>query len=649
MSLITRLDRPMPPQNTDRIVLHAQRFRRAADAQRPWAEKARKCTDYLEGRQWSAEDLAKLATQKRPALVLNKIRPLVNLIVGYHITNRVAEKCMPGLDGQGTAEQSAVMTQVLGQIDDAQEMPYVDSSVFLDGIVAGRGYYRHDMDFEKNLLGEVRVRAQDPFATYLDPDGLEYDLNSGSFMMTTRMVSIEEIEFFYGGAIAAMLGPFLQAGGVSSGMPSSWVGLPDEVTPPRTFSEVTEQFGLNAYADFFHDFLDASRKSIRLLDIEHYVRVKRWFFVDLEAGLTRPVPDEWDMPKIEKVLAWCQEQGQPVAVQQRMTRRLRNTHMIGDVIAYDEWSHFDTMSLTPFFPYFRRGVAQGMVEHLLDAQDEVNKRRSARLNIIGRSSAGGWMYPKGSLDAQQKRNLEMWGSTPGVQVEYDSKGDKLAKPEQLNVQASPMGMAQLEQEAEDDLKQISGINDSTLGMIDQAVVSGAAIERRQRQTIVGQEHLLANFRRTKGMCGRKKIELVQKFYTEERIIRRIGKGSNPVEIAVNQRTAAGIINDLSMGSFALQVDETPLSKTYMEAQFEELQALKAGGMPVPDDFLIDASSIARKEEMKIAVAEQRAAQQAMAMAGAEMTDGGGGGPGGSNTGPDGGSLPAGPEPGGPIV
>jgi hypothetical protein len=641
---IIPLQRAIPQQDANRILLHAGRFRRASDAQRPWAETAKKCTDYLEGRQWSAADLAKLASEKRPALVINKIRPLINLVLGYFINNRTDCTFMPGFDGTGTTEIAQALTHIERQTSEMSEMSFVDAEVFLDGITTGRGFYDSRLSFKKNMLGTVTARGQDQFSTYLDPDAQEYDLNTGNFVMTSRWVSPEEVEWAYGKTICEMIGGFMQAGGVRSGMPLSLSGSSDEISPVRRFGMEEDDSQGWAYADYFHDFIDAARKSLRLLDIQHYVRTRRWFFVDLETGDRRPVPDHWTKTQIERSLAWASERGAPMVVKEDMTRRLRWTHMIGDVIAYDAWAPYDTFTLTMFAPYFRRGFTQGMVEPLLDSQDEINKRRSARLNIVGRSANGGWIYAKGALTEEQKRNLERHGSTPGVQVEWDSKDGKLPPPSVIQPSTTPVAMAQLEQEADDAVKEIAGINDAALGMIDQAVVSGAALERRQRQTIIGLESYIANFRRTKALVGVKHLELYQQHYTEQRIVRYTGPGRTPIQQIINQRTAAGIVNDISIGTYAIDITDTPLSKTFLEAQFEELLNLKQMGMPIPDDFLIDASSVPRKEELKMALSQAR---QMAAAQGMPAEDAGGAGPGGSRVGPDGGSMPSGGEPGAP--
>jgi hypothetical protein len=56
--------------------------------------------------------------------------------------------------------------------------------------------------------------------------------------------------------------------------------------------------------------------------------------------------------------------------------RIRHTVTAADVVLYDDWSPYETMTVVPYFAYFRRGKTMGMVEDLLDPQREVNKRRS---------------------------------------------------------------------------------------------------------------------------------------------------------------------------------------------------------------------------------------------------------------------------------
>ena len=601
----------LPGQDVHSILLHADRFNRGAHALQRWSPDAKRCVDYVEGRQWREEDLRKLAKENRPALVINKIIPLVKTVLGFFINNQTEIKFMPGHTGVGTEEIAETLSHVEKQISEANQLPYVDTEAYMDGLMTGRGFIDDRLSFLENDLGETVTRAQDPFATYIDPDAESYDLNKTSnFIMTTQWTSLDEVEYYFGKKAMTLVQPWMQ-GGNFSGFPSSLYDGTEETTPWRRFGG-DEDWNQGFYMTYFNNFwewVDRQRKQIRLLDIQHYVRCRRWFFVDLETGDRSAVPDHWDGERVKKVLYWAQANGAPMVVQPRQARRLRHTIMIGDVLVYDRWSPYKTFTITPFFPYFRRGETRGMVHDLLGPQDEINKRRSARLNIINRASSGGWKVPKGSLTPTEKTKLEIEGSSAGYIMEYETRDGKLPPPEAIVPGIPPHAMQQMEDESEDDVKQISGVNDSLLGQIDAANASGRAVEARQRQGVMGLELFQQNWRRTKELQGRRHLELVQDHYTEERVIRARGERQKDQNTTIiNERSATGIMNNVSLGTYSVVIDETPLSASFLDGQFNEMMRLKELGVPIPDDHLVEVTSLPRKAELTQLLAAARQTQ-----------------------------------------
>ena len=604
------LSKRLPPFNVDLILLMADRFNRSAQALSLWSPTAKKAVDYFEGKQWSAAELAKIGREGRAALVINKIQPLVRMVLGFHLSNLTDVRFMPGHDGSGTGDIAQALTHVEKSLAQINDLPFIDAEVYLDGLLTGRGYWDDRLDFRKNDLGMVATRAEDPFSVYPDADAQSYDLNTGNYLFTSRWTSIDEIEYYFGPQASTMLSPWVGNGSFVN-VPANLYDYYEELTPWRRFGgeEDTLDAFWNGYFDNFWDWVDTARKNIRMIDCQHYVRVKRWFFVDLETGDAKPVPDHFSPEKVRRIMFWAQDQGAPLVIKPMRTRRLRQTTMVGDVIVYDRWSPYDTMTITPYFPYFRRGKTRGMVEDLMDPQDEVNKRRSARINIIGRSSNGGWIFEKNVLSNRERNNLKHNGSAPGLILEWDSQGGTYPEPKQIIPGVAPIAMTQLEQEAEDDLKEISGISEAALGQIDAANASGRAVEARQRQSVVGLEGFRHNWSRSKKMQGRKHLNLVQNHYTEERVVRVMGENkSNPQEVIINQRTATGIINNLSVGIYDVSIDESPLNASFLEGQFNEMLRLKELGFPVPDEWMIDASTMPRKDELK-ALMEQIRQQQ----------------------------------------
>ncbi|MRR49363.1 MAG: hypothetical protein EG825_00370 [Rhodocyclaceae bacterium] len=598
--------RQLPVQpSQEMVLLMAERFQRDQSAMGQWATDAKRCVDFFEGKQWDEEALRKMELEGRPALTFNKIGPLVRLILGYHRNNRTDLKYLPAFDGTGSQVVSEALTKIVKQISEESDKEYIDTEVFLDGLVTGRGYYDYRLDFENNDYGEIAVRAKDPFSIYPDCEADQYDLNGGNRITEARWVNLDEIEFTYGKAAAMMIWGFVHRGGYGGGIPFSLAEMMEEVTPWRTFGGANENdatFGIHSY---IANCYDLARKNIRLIDSQHYVRAMTRVFLDLETGRREKIPDSWDGNKINKVLAWMEErclskgQQNPFRVVTRPMRRVRWTTMVGDIVVHDGWGPYETFSIVPFFPYFRRGKTRGMVDDLIDPQLEINKRRSAQIDIITRTAHSGWMYHENGLSEEEKQNIEENGAMPGVNIKW--RGDPAMKPERISPATPPMAMERLEEKATSDLKEIAGINDSALGQLDR-VQSGRAIEARQRQSVLSVQTYMDNMSRTQKMCGRKSLEMIQNHFIEERTFHILSDEAKITPITINLRQATGdIMNDVTVGNYTVNIDETPLSASFMSAQMDEMLSLvEKGLLPAAAimDVAIDISSLPKKEVLK---------------------------------------------------
>lgn len=598
--------------NADSVLLMADRYSRASNGMAEWAREAKTCVEFVEGKQWAAEALAKLDSESRPAFTFNKIAPLVRLVVGYHRNNRVDAKFLPGYDGSGTQDAAEALTHICKLISELNKEPYIDTEVFLDGIISGRGYYDSRMCFENNILGEIEIKAKDPFSIKLDPEGDTYDVNQHTFVIEDRWVSADEVEYTYGQQAGMLIAPMIRGGGYAGGIPSSINDLSQDIAPWRTFGgergDIMESYLANVY--------DNTRKNVKLVDCQHYKRVMQRCVIDLETGAKEPIPDHWDKQKIDKVMHWAKQkyaakqQANPLRVAVLPVRRVRWTTMVGDLIVFDAWSPYETYTITPFFPYFRRGKTRGMVEDLLDSQREINKRRSSQIDAVCRTAHSGWMTHKSGLSQEQKENIERNGASPGINIEW--QGEAYQKPERIQAAAPPMAMERLESKASEDLREISGINESALGQNDN-VQSGRAIEARQRQATISIQMYMDNMSRSKESLARKKLELIQNHYTEERVYRTQGDDGKNKIITINKRHTSGeIANDITSGRYSIAINETPLSASFASAQFDEMMQLAEKGiLPMTHSVksaIIDASSIPQKEVIKRELTESAQTQ-----------------------------------------
>lgn len=602
----------LPPENPELVRKTSLRWLRAAGPHNKWAKKAKQCTEFLEGQMWTEEELAVMRDIKRSALTINKIAPLWRLVMGYQSSNRMDVTYLPTSDSQSSEDVAQVLTMMYKSEAGRCDLKFLDSEVFGDGLTTGRGFWDLRLCFEDNDFGEVKVKVDDPFNTYIDPDCGTYGLEEGAaYVISSPWVQIDEIESLYGAAAAEAV-QCLTSPTHSSNM-LAFLGESD-VSPQRFFGSYADDKAMNNWTDVYHtDFVDRQAKRIRLVDSQYKVTSVKPCFVDLETGAKEPVPDEWMLPenhhKIEKSLAYAEKLGNPLKVVIRPVKRVRWTVSCADILLFDGWSPYDSYTKIGYFPYFRRGQTRGMIDDLIDPAREINKKRSVIVDILNRNANSGWMYEAETLDPEQEENLHRYGSAPGVNVKWKRSGPNSQEPHRIEPGGYPQGLDRLEEKAAIDLHEISGINESALGQLDQ-VQSGRAIEARQRQAVLSIQMYSDNFSRSKKQQGRKFLECFQKHYTEERVYRILGEDSQMVKYEINKKMMTGMnsvtrLNDITVGKYSVDVEETPISATFKQGQFEEtmmlLEKLGPIGMALAQtspELIIDQTSLPRKEDWK---------------------------------------------------
>ena len=660
------LSKREPFTNLDVVYEQMEVWLRDREPHRVWAEQAVRSVNYMRGQQWEEDVVRYLKAQGRPHLTFNRIRPLARLLIGYYLQNRSDVRFMPGNDAIATQDIAEAITKTLKQIDEASYYRWTESNIFVDGLGSGRGYLEMRLGFDDNEFGTVEQQDIEPFSVYIDCDAGTYDLSRHNHVTVNRYMSLEDIAMAYGGDVAANIRN--RVGNASTVAPEGMItgGYEDEVAPSR-------YFGLNDYlrntsndfqyisgvGTFVNEHVDRQRKILRVLDRQHRKLKRVRFMVDWQTGDKVVIPDYWPDERIAYTLQQMQAQGFQMGVKEGHTRQWRWTVTCLDTVLFDDWSPYEEPTIVGFYPYFERGVTPSFAHDLLDPQDEVNKRRSALILAVMSASNPGWIYEEGALAPEYEDALENEGSRPGVILKWRQARPGMAEPKRIQPGMPPQGLRLLEREAQDDMKEISGVNDSAMGLVDK-VQSGRAIEARQRQAIVTHEIAFDNMKQTRELRGRKALQLIQRFYTQQRLVRIIGEDGADQMSWINAMTTAGtLLNDVTLGRYRISIDETPMSATFQAAQFDEMMSMVEKGLLPPEmaDILIQLSTVPRKDEIIARLNQARQMQQMAAMGGMMPpgAPGAAGPPGGPGVPTMGGGPPpmmAGPpgmSPGGPLM
>lgn len=578
-----KASRLTPGEQQDLAARQWDRYARARDnGHLEYIYLAKKCDAYYRGDQWDEMDVAALEAEGRPALTINTILPTVNTVLGEQSTRRADVKFKPRRGGDG--EVAHTLTKLYMQIADNNKLDWVEQQVFSDGLIMdGRGYFDVRMDFSDHVEGEIRITAKDPLDILIDPDAKEYDPKTWNEIFETKWMTLDEIEEVYGKKKAEEL-RFIAENGNSFG---------------RDSIEYEEnRFGdLDATADYLgagipgdDDYRNV--KALRVIERQHRRVARVDCFVDPDTGDQRDVPEEWSDAKAKKFAKQYN-----MSIITKTKRKVRWTVTCDKVVLHDDWSPYASFTIVPFFAYFRRGRPFGMVRNLLSPQEQLNKIASQELHIVNTTANSGWMVESGSLIGMTADDLEEHGAETGLVLEYN-RGS--TPPVKIQPNQIPTGLDRIAQKAALNIKTISGINDSMLGT-DSAEVSGVAIQAKQNRGAIMIQVPLDNLRKARQYLAEKMLEMIQGFYTEQRVI-QVTNESDPMQpreaMIINEMTPEGrIINDLTIGEYDVVVATAPARDSFDETQFAEALNLRQVGVAIPDDAIIEYSHLARKGEL----------------------------------------------------
>lgn len=547
-----------------------------------YVEMAKKCDAYYRGDQWDAADIAALDAEGRPALTINTILPTVNTVLGEQSTRRADIQFKPRRGGD--AEVAHTLNRLYMQIADNNKLDWVEQQVFSDGLILdGRGYFDVRMDFSDHVEGEIRISAKDPLDILPDPDAKDADPKTWSEVFETKWMTLDEIEELYGKKKAGTL-QFIAENGNSYGRDS----IEYEETRFGDVDSTNDYLGAGIPGDDEYRTV----KALRVIERQHKRITRIDCFVDPNTGDQREVPEAWNDRKAKK---FAKEYG--LSIITKTKRKVRWTVTCDKVVLFDDWSPYNDFTIVPYFAFFRRGRPFGMVRNLLSPQEQLNKIASQELHIVNTTANSGWMVESGSLVGMTVDDLEEHGAETGLVVEY-ARGTN--PPLKIQPNQIPTGLDRISQKAALNIKAISGINDSMLGT-DSAEVSGVAIQAKQNRGAIMIQVPLDNLRKTRQYLAEKVLNLIQTFYTEERII-QVTNEDDPLkpreEMVINQQTPEGrIINDLTLGEYDVIVATAPARDSFDEVQFAEALNLRQVGVAIPDDAIIEYSHLARKGEL----------------------------------------------------
>ncbi len=551
-----------------------------------WVERARQYDDYYVGEQWDEAVKNVLDAQRRPTNTINLVLSTVNAVVGEYIKTRQDISFTPM--GKGANQETANSLRFLfKQIALNNKSEQKEKQMFLDGLIQDRGYVYYWLDFSDNIEGEIREEILEPTDIILDPGAKDYDPETWAEVYISRWMTPEEIGSMYG---------------------AEFKNKVDLAAANGTFGhDSIEWEAPNFGGDFFQTevFFEQTQeeikrvKRVRVIERQYKKLTRTAFFVDVETGDMRRVPEGWSR---ERMMNFATEIG--LTILWKPERRVRQTITADRVLLHDGWSLFNRFSIVPFFPFFRRGRPFGLVKNLISPQDMLNKVTSQELHVVNTTANSGWIFKAGSLVNMDADDLLTQGAKTGLVLEWDGED----KPEKIQPNQIPTGLDRISDKAGIFFREISGVSAAQLGS--ERSDSSKALDSRKQGGLEQREIIFDNLDLTRKLRAELMLEIIQSYYTETRLIQVFSKNEDGDEIqqelAVNQPVAVSdgmggvaeqIKNDLTLGEYSVVITQIPRRETFDESVFDQALQMRELGVNIPDFVLLENSALPNRDEL----------------------------------------------------
>ena len=540
-----------------------------------FVEKADKCERFFAGDQWDPVDVTALRQVRRPALTINKIISTMSTVMGEQIYNRSETSYRPRSGAPDEVAQA--LTKVYKQISDNNQLDWKRSDMFTDGIITSRGFLDMRIGYNDSMQGEVVIENLSPKNVIIDPDGEQIDPDTWNELFITKWVTADDIAILFNKEDAEILRNREQ-----SFFPYGYDSI----------SAFRDRFGERINPMYVGGDYDNSSvlRNIRLIERQHRTLDRQKHFVSPETGDMRAIPAEFDR---DKIAFFVEKFGFQVTT--KLVHRIRWTVIADNVKLHDDWSPYRHFTVVPYFPFFRRGNTIGLVENLLGSQELLNKVSSQELHVVNTTANSGWKVKTGALTNMSTEELEQRGAQTGLVLELNSIEDA----EKIAPNQVPQGLDRISYKAEEHIKSISGVNDAMQGF-SREDVAAKAIDKNKQSGSTGMAKPLDSLVRSDYILARNMVDLIQEFYTEERLI-TITKDSHTGEqetVTVNGMTPEGTIaNDLTLGEYDVVTTSVPHRETMEDSQFDQAVAMKEMGVAIPDSVIIQSSRLLNKNEI----------------------------------------------------
>lgn len=182
--------------DSEELFKYRKWFRAAVESWQRWRDEAKEDYEFLAGKQWSDKELKIFEKEKRAVLVINRIKPLINILSGWQRMNRFDISFLPRTEDD--LKHCEVRAGVTKYILDRCDYENKESTVFLDTATGGIGWFGVKYKFDAEIgKGDAVIERVSPFDMYVDPEAHELDFSDAKFICRAKWADKGDLKKIY--------------------------------------------------------------------------------------------------------------------------------------------------------------------------------------------------------------------------------------------------------------------------------------------------------------------------------------------------------------------------------------------------------------------------------------------------------------------
>ena len=521
-----------------------------------WMKEAKDAYDLVAGHQWSEEDRAVLEEMNRPAVVFNRVGPVIDSVCGTEVNNRQQVQFIPRQAGDSGVNE--LLTGAAQWVRDNCDAEDEESDAFFDVCVCGLGWTETRMDYTDEQEGQVLIERVDPLSMRYDPAAKKRNLGDARWVQREEWMTKEEIESTWPES-----DELIEEQGLGTDE--------DNITQPHDAT--------NAWL-YKRDAIAYDPKSGKFLVIHH-----QWFTLECYYRVADPSTGqviEIDEERYEKI----EEQTAKLGMQLQSVKQTRKVYkqafisggtVLEKGLAPSQKGGFTFKAMTGKRDR-NTNTWYGLVRSMSDPQRWSNKFFSQILHIINSNAKGGLMVEDGATDNPRKLEAD-WAKADSIVTFNDgaiSGGKVMNKPNP----PYPVGPEKMMEFSIQSIRDAAGVNLEQLGQANRAQAGYLEAQRKESgMTILA--GLFDSLRRYRKLQGRLLADFIKLYLSDGRLVRIVsGDGT--------ERYIPLMRQDDTM-QYDVIVDESPTSHNVKERVFgmmmQMMPTLAQMGMPVPPELI----------------------------------------------------------------